>query len=132
VGLGNNPSLQQLKVFDGNDGLVTSTGQRAKRDLVQIIFHEEYKDRPKELAQVVLSEIPGQIRKYFRMYNALPLKPVNYLQIVEQIKIQSKQEDRIQQDKCKQTAFTKSVLDVCSEKRDVKQIFLFTPVSTSS
>ena len=59
--------------LDGDDvPLVSSTGVKRMRDLVQFVPFNKYRNDPNELAEQVLEEIPRQIIEYYTMNNIYP------------------------------------------------------------
>ena len=61
VGIGNE-NFEKMKILDGDEvPLVSSTGQKRLRDLVQFVSFSKFQNDEKKLAEEVLAEIPKQI-----------------------------------------------------------------------
>ena len=59
--------------LDGDDiPLVSSTGIKRMRDLVQFVPFNKYRNDPNMLAEQVLEEIPRQIMEYYTMNKIYP------------------------------------------------------------
>ena len=72
IGIGND-HFQEMIQLDGDDvPLVSSTGVKRMRDLVQFVPFNKYRNDPNELAAQVLEEIPRQIIEYYTMNNIYP------------------------------------------------------------
>jgi len=72
IGIGND-HFQEMNVLDGDDvPLVSSSGVKRMRDLVQFVPFNKYKSNPEKLAEQVLEEVPRQIIEYYTMNNIFP------------------------------------------------------------
>jgi len=72
IGIGND-HFQEMVVLDGDDvPLVSSSGVKRMRDLVQFVPFNKYRSNPAELAEQVLEEVPRQIIEYYTMNNIYP------------------------------------------------------------
>ena len=72
IGIGNDHFREMIQL-DGDDvPLVSSTGVKRMRDLVQFVPFNKYRNDPNELAAQVLEEIPRQIIEYYTMNNIYP------------------------------------------------------------
>ena len=61
--------------LDGDDDALKSTsGVKAKRDIVQFVPFNKYSDKPQLLAQETLAEIPEQVSEYMFMKGISPVK----------------------------------------------------------
>jgi hypothetical protein len=75
IGIGNN-SFTGMDILDGDEvPLTNSSGELRKRDIVQFVKFNTFKDKKKdcgtELADEVLKEIPRQIEEYYQYYGKL-------------------------------------------------------------
>ncbi|MFK7825776.1 MAG: hypothetical protein AB8G05_16605 [Oligoflexales bacterium] len=67
IGVGRS-SFTNCKIFDADDKrLVHSNGRKQKRDIVQFVKFDDYKQDLKLLTDEVLFEIPGQVVNYMMM-----------------------------------------------------------------
>ena len=72
IGIGND-HFQEMVVLDGDDvPLVSSSGVKRMRDLVQFVPFNKFRHNPVELAEQVLEEVPRQIVEYYTMNNIYP------------------------------------------------------------
>jgi hypothetical protein len=72
IGIGND-HFQEMIQLDGDDiPLISSTGIKRMRDLVQFVPFNKYRNDPSELAAQVLEEVPRQIMEYYTMNNIFP------------------------------------------------------------
>ena len=72
VGIGNE-NFDKMKILDGDEvPLVSSTGQKRLRDLVQFVSFSKFQNDEKKLAEEVLAEIPKQIVEYYKFKNLNP------------------------------------------------------------
>ena len=72
IGIGND-HFQEMIQLDGDDiPLVSSTGIKRMRDLVQFVPFNKYRNDPNMLAEQVLEEIPRQIIEYYTMNKIYP------------------------------------------------------------
>ena len=71
VGVGN-ADFGNMKRLDGDQGLVSSNGVRAGRDIVQFIPFREMNNDPARLASELLCEVPGQVVQYMTMMGIAP------------------------------------------------------------
>lgn len=76
IGIGN-ANFQQMVTLDGDDFILTSSkGVQRKRDLVQFVRFNDYKDNFDALAQNVCEEIPHQVEKYFSLTKTFAKKGI--------------------------------------------------------
>ncbi len=76
VGVGN-ADFANMDILDADDSpLISSTGVKAARDLVQFVPFGKFENDGKRLAAEVLEEIPRQIEEYFRLNNIPPRDPI--------------------------------------------------------
>ena len=62
-----------MKILDGDEvPLVSSSGHKRMRDLVQFVPFSKYHNGEKKLASEVLAEIPKQIVEYYKFKNLKP------------------------------------------------------------
>ena len=74
IGIGDE-DFKKMEILDGDAvPLVSSSGIRWKRDIVQFVPFSNFKDDPKKLAMEVLAEIPRQIVEYYRFKNLNPIQ----------------------------------------------------------
>ena len=74
IGIGDE-DFKKMEILDGDTvPLVSSSGIRWKRDIVQFVPFSNFKDDPKKLAMEVLAEIPRQIVEYYRFKNLNPIQ----------------------------------------------------------
>ena len=72
IGIGDD-HFQEMIQLDGDDiPLVSSTGIKRMRDLVQFVPFDKYRDDPDMLAEQVLEEVPRQIMEYYTMNKIYP------------------------------------------------------------
>ena len=72
IGIGND-HFQEMIELDGDDvQLISSTGVRRMRDVVQFVPYNKYRNNPNELTAQVLEEIPKQIVDYYTMNRIYP------------------------------------------------------------
>ena len=72
IGIGND-HFQEMVILDGdNVPLVSSSGVKRMRDLVQFVPFNKYRHNPTELAEQVLEEVPRQIIEYYTKNNIYP------------------------------------------------------------
>lgn len=57
IGVGD-ANFADMKVLDGDEGLVDSSGRRAQRDLVQFVAFKDFEDNDFLLQKEVLQELP--------------------------------------------------------------------------
>lgn len=75
VGVGN-ANFENMNRLDGDDGvLMSSTGARAKRDIVQFVPFNQYASNPQRLAAEVLAEVPAQVDQWCRANGFIPQIP---------------------------------------------------------
>ena len=61
--------------LDGDDQpLVSSTGEKWERDIVQFVPYDKFKNNPKLLAEQVLEEVPTQVVEYYKNKNIKEVK----------------------------------------------------------
>ena len=72
VGIGNT-DFKKMEILDGDEvPLISSTGQKRERDLVQFVSFSKYENDEKKLAEEVLAEIPKQMVEYYRFKKLSP------------------------------------------------------------
>jgi hypothetical protein len=73
VGVGDGDFTQMNELDSDDQLLATASGLKAKRDIVQFVEHNEFKNGdPGLLAEEVLREVPDQIVGYMLMNNIYP------------------------------------------------------------
>ena len=72
IGIGNHHFNEMIQLDGDVIPLVSSTGVKRMRDLVQFVPFNTYRNDPNELAAQVLEEIPRQIMEYYTMNNIYP------------------------------------------------------------
>ena len=74
IGIGND-HFQEMIQLDGDDSpLISSSGIKRMRDVVQFVPFNKYRNNPNELSSQVLEEIPRQIVEYYTMNRIYPDK----------------------------------------------------------
>ena len=74
IGIGKR-DFKKMEILDGDEiPLISSTGQKWKRDLVQFVPFTRYESDEKKLAMEVLAEIPRQIVEFYRCNNLNPIQ----------------------------------------------------------
>jgi hypothetical protein len=74
IGIGND-HFQEMIQLDGDDApLISSSGIKRMRDVVQFVPFNKYRNNPNELSSQVLEEIPRQIVEYYTMNRIYPDK----------------------------------------------------------
>ena len=74
IGVGK-ADFSTMNVLDADEHpLISSSGVKAARDLVQFVPYLKYESDPQKLAQEVLAEIPKQILEYYEQNNLDPIK----------------------------------------------------------
>ena len=74
IGIGKR-DFKKMEILDGDEiPLISSTGQKWKRDLVQFVPFSKYENDEKKLAMEVLAEIPRQIVEFYRCNNLNPIQ----------------------------------------------------------
>lgn len=58
-----------MTVLDGDNGLYSSQGKRAQRDIVQFVPFRDVGMNPDMLAKELLAELPAQVVQYMVIYN---------------------------------------------------------------
>ena len=72
IGIGS-ADFRKMSVLDADENpLISSTGVKAARDLVQFVPYLKYEKKPQKLAQEVLAEIPKQIMEYYQQNKLEP------------------------------------------------------------
>ena len=72
IGIGND-SFEEMVILDGdNVPIVDSRGLQRKRDLVQFVPFNKFKNNPTNLAEQVLEEVPRQVIEYYAQNNIFP------------------------------------------------------------
>ena len=74
IGVGNG-DFGAMETLDGDNGLVDVHGNRAKRDIVQFVPYNRFRNNPVALAQDVLAELPSQLVDYMRLIGKNPNPP---------------------------------------------------------
>lgn len=67
VGVGNADFTNMVRL-DGDNGLYSSKGRRAARDIVQFVPFRDVGMNPDLLAQELLAELPGQVTSYMVLF----------------------------------------------------------------
>lgn len=57
-----------MTVLDGDNGLYSSQGKRAQRDIVQFVPFRDVGMNPDMLAKELLAELPAQVVQYMVIY----------------------------------------------------------------
>ena len=74
VGIGN-ADFKKMEILDGDEmPLISSSGQKRKRDLVQFVPFSKFENDEKKLGCEVLAEIPKQMVEYYKFKNLSPAK----------------------------------------------------------
>lgn len=74
IGIGND-DFHEMVILDGdNVPIVDSKGLQRKRDLVQFVPFNKFKNNPTNLAEQVLEEVPRQVIEYYSQNNIFPNK----------------------------------------------------------
>ena len=74
VGIGN-ADFKKMEILDGDDmPLISSSGQKRMRDLVQFVSFSKFENDEKKLGSEVLAEIPKQMVEYYKYKNLTPAK----------------------------------------------------------
>ena len=74
IGIGNE-DFSKMEILDGDKiPLVSSSGQKRVRDLVQFVSFSKFENDSKKLSEEVLAEIPKQIVDYYKFKNLTPNK----------------------------------------------------------
>ena len=60
-----NTDFSMMEQLDGDDKALKSGGKIARRDIVQFVPFNEFKENPAQLAKEVLGEIPKQLTSYY-------------------------------------------------------------------
>ena len=72
IGIGNG-NFQKMVTLDGDDvPLISTSGIKRMRDLVQFVPFNKYRSNPEKLAEQVLEEVPRQVIEYYTMNNIFP------------------------------------------------------------
>ena len=70
-----NADFKKMEILDGDEmPLISSTGQKRMRDLVQFVPFNKYENDEKKLCSEVLAEIPRQMVEYYKFKNLSPTK----------------------------------------------------------
>ena len=73
-------SFAAMEELDGDEQpLVSSTGEKWERDIVQFVPYDKFKHNPKLLAEQVLEEIPAQVVGYYKNKNIKDIKKEGYI-----------------------------------------------------
>ena len=85
IGIGKD-DFHEMVVLDGDDNPITSSnGVVRKRDLVQFVPFDKFKNNPTKLAEEVLEEVPRQVIEYYAMKQIDPSSLANYGAIVNRM-----------------------------------------------
>ena len=72
VGIGNE-NFGKMEILDADDvPLISSWGEKMKRDIVQFVPFNKYKNNPLILREEVLDELPAQVTSFFAMKGMKP------------------------------------------------------------
>ena len=72
IGIGN-ANFDNMEILDADDNpLVSSSGEKCIRDLVQFVPFSKFEHNQQRLAEEVLEEIPTQILEYYTKNNMYP------------------------------------------------------------
>lgn len=72
IGVGES-SFKNMETLDGDKGgLISSTGKKSTRDIVQFVEYKKYAANPATLASQVLAEIPDQLVNYMTQNSIAP------------------------------------------------------------
>lgn len=72
IGIGN-ANFDNMEILDADDNpLISSTGEKCIRDLVQFVPFSKFEHNQQRLAEEVLEEIPTQILEYYTKNNMYP------------------------------------------------------------
>ena len=72
IGIGD-ANFDNMEILDADDNpLVSSTGEKCVRDLVQFVPFSKFEHNQEKLAEQVLEEIPTQILEYYTQNNMYP------------------------------------------------------------
>jgi hypothetical protein len=63
--------------LDGDNGLISSQGRKAQRDIVQFVPFRDVQFNSDRLAQELLAELPQQVVQYMNLIKKLPSPPVS-------------------------------------------------------
>ena len=77
VGIGNSSDLGSMEELDGDGNLPlrNKKGKKIKRDIVQFVKYNKFKNNPDEFAKQLLCEIPFQVEEYFDIFHSFnPLR----------------------------------------------------------
>ena len=72
IGIGNDHFKEMIELDGDENPITSSNGVKRKRDLVQFVPFNKYKNDPTELAAQVLEEVPRQIMEYYTMKDIYP------------------------------------------------------------
>ena len=72
IGIGKD-DFHEMVILDGDKiPIKSSTGMIRKRDLVQFVEFDKFKNNPTKLSEQVLEEVPRQVIEYYAMKNIFP------------------------------------------------------------
>jgi hypothetical protein len=74
VGVGSQ-NFDKMDQLDADDAPLQSNGRLAKRDIVQFVEFNKFKNNPRMLAEEVLREVPGQVTSYYASKGVNPTEP---------------------------------------------------------
>ena len=72
IGIGDDPCPEMIQLDGDQIPITSSKGVIRKRDLVQFVPFNKYRNDPNELAAQVLEEVPRQIMEYYTQNNIYP------------------------------------------------------------
>ena len=81
-----------MNELDGDDeALVSSSGEKWERDIVQFVPYDKFKNNPKLLAEQVLEEVPTQVVEYYENQNLKEAKSKGFFVIEkDELKLKKK------------------------------------------
>ena len=69
-----------MEELDGDEQpLVSSSGEKWERDIVQFVPYDKFKHNPKLLAEQVLEEIPAQVVGYYKNKNIKDIQKEGFI-----------------------------------------------------
>lgn len=83
MGVGN-ADFSTMNMLDADDSPLrhSSTGEIAKRDLVQFVPFNRFKSNPQDLAKETLAEIPKQVVEFMKLKGIRPNPPPTAASVV--------------------------------------------------
>jgi hypothetical protein len=76
IGVGEEKFIN-MNVLDSDDKLLSNGSKTAKRDIVQFVKFNDFKNNNSSLAEEVLRELPHQVVEFFLSQNHYPKKRNN-------------------------------------------------------